>query len=148
MATTRLTVVRPGQGAPRLRALEASEVIFAVDCEPECEGPEGAFATGNDAADRALEREIRSAAEGGNPAAWCVVVVKASWTCGGRQYEGHDAVGACSFLCEPEALAGELEAFIDDHGMRESALAALNDHVRSEHRQASALERALGWDRG
>jgi hypothetical protein len=107
-----------------LRKLEASDVEFVINVEPECESVSGHFATGDDDLDRKLEREIIEASDAGSVEAWCCIQVTARW--GG--FEGWDSLGGCSFLTSgnPVPIAKQVAECIEAHAMKEEALDHLN----------------------
>ena len=74
--------------------LTEEEVSFRIECSPEEIGIEGNYmASGDDAADKAVEDDILRQLEEGNEWAWCCVRVVAEW----EGMEGHDFLGCCSF---------------------------------------------------
>jgi hypothetical protein len=77
----------------KLRELAESEVTFEVLCLDEEIPVRGAFASGDDAADREDEARILRELERGNTWAWCCVKVRAVW-CG---FQGTDYLGGCSY---------------------------------------------------
>ena len=104
-----------------LRALRMEEVEFEVAIEPEEEGVRGnAQASGDDAADRKLEEEITERLERGDQAAWCTVMVTARW----NGFSGWASLG-CVSLDESYTL----DVVVDDHDMKEEALAHLNQQI-------------------
>lgn len=111
-----------------LRKLRARDVVFEVIVEPEQDPVAGHFATGDVAADAAIEREIIESFNSGNVEAWCSITVKATW----QSIEGTDHLGCCSHLPGKglPSLDEQVESTVRDHGMREQALADLNYQIR------------------
>jgi hypothetical protein len=70
----------------------AAEIVLT--CEPEDIAIEGNVLTsGNDAADKEAERQVREELENGNEWAWCCAHVKATL----GPLSGHAFLGACSY---------------------------------------------------
>jgi hypothetical protein len=106
-----------------LKPLTAAEVKIEVKVEPETDiGLEGnVMVSGDDAADKAAEQSLRERLDRGDELAWCCVIVEASW----QGYKGFDSLGGVT-LDNSEA---DLESLVTEHGMRDSALEALNKAV-------------------
>lgn len=81
-----------------LRKLTLDEVEISLTIEVDDHGPEGCFATGNDAQDEKMVREIREKMARGDVWAWCVVTVKARW----NGFIGTDTLGECSYKDEKD----------------------------------------------
>lgn len=108
-----------------LRPLTAAEVKIEVKVEPECDiGLEGnVMCSGDDAADKAAEQSLRERLDRGDDLAWCCVIVEATW----QGYKGFDSLGGCTL----NDSGPDLESLVTEHGMRESALEALNKAVNA-----------------
>jgi hypothetical protein len=120
----------------KIRKLRASEVTFEVSVDPECESPEGMFASGDDEQDAADVKSILDAVEAGNAEAWCCITVKAEW----EGLTGIDHLGGCSFLRGVHrSVQAQIDECVDDHGMREEALAALNAEVQRQAEKSLEL---------
>ncbi len=120
----------------KLRKLRASEVKFEIKIEPECIGVSGnVVATDDPEADEQAETEIVGRLNDGFVEAWCVVVVVARW----KHVEGRDTLGGCSF--ETAGLHVQIEECVEAHGMRETALAALNAELTAYARTIAPLVR-------
>jgi len=102
--------------------LTNTEVVFSVTVEEECfEHVEGnAMSSGDDAADKACEKEILDRLHRGDSYAWCCITVEATW----KGYKGGASLGCCSLLGE-----SQVEPTIIDHGMRDEALEDLNNRL-------------------
>ncbi len=106
-----------------VKPLTADQVEFEVECLPEDISVEGNFASGDEEADREMERRIMADLESGNEWAWCTVRVTARY----GDFEGVDYLGACSYaskadFCQPGC-------YFDD--MKKEALDDLNRKVRA-----------------
>jgi hypothetical protein len=118
------------------RKLKLKDVAFVVEVEPEQHAPVrgNAIASGDDAADRELEDQIIAALDSGIDEAWCTIMVKATWD----GHEGFDSLGCCSFLPGThEPVKKQVEQCVDDHQMREQALADLQRAVDRHDREQS-----------
>lgn len=102
----------------------ADEVDFEVTIEPEDATIEGFASAIDDETDAAIATEIRAQLASGNDMAWCRVVVTASVEVCGHTVTGRDSLG-CVSVESREAL----DALIEEHGMRQIALAALNSDL-------------------
>lgn len=69
--------------------------------ESEDEGPEGSFATGNDADDDAMVADINRRIDTGDVWAWCYVRVTATY----RGVSVADGIGGCSYTGEKDFRA-------------------------------------------
>lgn len=119
------------------RKLTESEVTFTVELEEEDTPVRGnAMASGDDAADKALEDEIIERLDRGDISAWCCLKVTASW----NGLTGVDYLGACSFsqgIHQPvEAQAIEYAAEI---GMKGEALSILNAKIEAGYAKLAPL---------
>lgn len=74
--------------------------------EPDEDGPEGYFATGDDAEDARIVAEIRENMQW-NTWAWCFVRVTVSVELGPAVIEGWDSLGGCSYADEEEFTASD-----------------------------------------
>jgi hypothetical protein len=107
---------------PRLRKtapkpLTLDDVEIEIRVEVDLTPVEGnAMASGDAAADRAVEKAIRARLARGETHAWCTILVTARY----GTLEGYDSLGAVSVTDE-----SDLEETIASHEMRETALAAL-----------------------
>lgn len=107
------------------KPLTESEAQFQVQVEEETylsvEG--NALASGDDALDKQVEKEIISRLHRGDSLAWCCITVIATWN--GFSYA--TSLGACSLNKD-----SEVEDTVKDHGMREEALSYLNREIQAE----------------
>jgi hypothetical protein len=78
-----------------LKPIAIDDVDWSICVEPELDGPEGHFATGDDAYDDAICAQIRKAMEW-SEWAWCVVTVKGEW----KGLEATDTLGGCNYANE------------------------------------------------
>lgn len=110
------------------------DVEYTIDCLPETDLPiEGnAMASGDDAADKAAEDEIREQLESGNEWAWCTVRVTAKW----KNWTGVDFLGGCSYTGEADFKTG---GYYED--MKKQALESLKASVQHHADEAEGLER-------
>ena len=79
-----------------------AETEYKIILHPECDGPEGFFASGDDEDDEETCRKIREESEW-NEWAWCVVEVKATFR---GEVSGSDFLGACSYKDENDFKEG------------------------------------------
>ncbi len=95
------------------------------------DAPEGYFASGDEAADKANVDEINARLDSGDLWAWCVVRVVAKW----KGYRGDDVLGACSYQDEADFIR------CDDYyrDMCNEALANLNARVQEDAATLSLL---------
>lgn len=112
------------------RKLTESEVTFTVELEPEDMSVSGHFISGDPdyaVEERELEERIITEASQGNVEAWCCIKVTASWD----GFTAVDYLGACSFLEDGthRSVAGQVSEYVDDHGMKETALERLNQAI-------------------
>ncbi len=75
-------------------------VTYSIYAEPEYEGPEGHFDSGNAEYDKQVCDMIRKELAQGNEWAWCIVVVKAHYA----GFEGQDTLGACSYKSKQDFI--------------------------------------------
>lgn len=68
-------------------------LVITLTAEPEIEPVHGNFASGDDAADKALEDSIIARADDGDVWAWCFVRVTATY----RGVSVFDSLGGCSY---------------------------------------------------
>lgn len=101
-----------------LKLIPMDEVDWEIHCEPTDDGPEGHFASGDDAEDEADCATIRQQLEGGNEWAWCCVRLVGRF----RELVCWDCLGSCSY--ESEA-AFKAAAYYDD--MRSEVLRQLQE---------------------
>jgi len=117
-----------------VKRAEAKGVIrYRVTIGPEYDGPEGFFATGDDAEDAEICAQIRRDAEW-NDWAWCSV--KVTCTIPGYDAEGNDYLGGCSYkskedFCQPGGYYEDMCA-----SAREALLDALVDEIVEERKRA------------
>jgi len=122
----------------KLRELRADEVTFTLEIEPECEPYVGNCSAIDPETDREQEDWIRRELDAGNVAAWCSVVVRATWeTPTGRTIVGIASLGACSYRSVME-IRRELYP-----EMCENALDDLNRSIGAIFDSADALRNAL-----
>lgn len=123
------------------------EVEFAIRLDSEDIPIEGYFQTDDPEQDRADEQAIVEAVNAGSIEAWCYVVVTARWRepVTGREFEGSDSLGGCSFAPwrHPLELDTEIENTVEAHGMRDEAFADLLKVIEKAHVEARALAVAL-----
>jgi hypothetical protein len=112
-----------------MRTLTEADVTFTFECLEEDTDPGGYFASGDDALDKQAEKDILSQLDAGNPWAWCVVQVTASW----QGYRVKSAIGACSYSSEEECR-GDIES-----DLRWEALKDLNASIARAWAVLSAL---------
>ena len=115
------------------RAEAKGSIRYRVTIEPEYDGPEGFFATGDDAEDAEICAQIRRDAEW-NDWAWCSV--KVTCTIPGYDAEGNDYLGGCSYkskedFCQPGGYYEDMCA-----SAREALLDALVDEIVEERKRA------------
>lgn len=105
----------------KIRKLTADEVEFVIEAEQDDAPIRGSFASGDDAADEQIAKEIEDRLNRGDVWAWASVKVTASW----RGYKGVDYLGACSYKDEAD--------FKQDCGyysdMKDRALEDLNESI-------------------
>jgi hypothetical protein len=75
------------------------EIKYSLNVEPETDvTPEDSFATGDEAQDAEICKEIRDRLEPGDVWAWCYIVVTAEMDLGnGLVFSGRDSLGGCSY---------------------------------------------------
>jgi hypothetical protein len=121
------------------RALAAG-VVIAIDAVIEDNTPVrgNAAASGDDAADKAVEDEILARLDRGDVWAWAIVHVKASF----NGFEGHAILGGCGYADKDDFMASD---YYGDK--QEEALADLQHVLRdAECRgQAAAAFRKRLW---
>lgn len=105
------------------KRLTPADVTFEIRTEPEDIEVRGNFMCGDpeyEQADRELEDRIIERLNSGDYEAWCLVIVEARH----GEHLGSDSLGGCS-------LSGDYTAdtVVDEHGMRENALDALQKEV-------------------
>lgn len=96
-----------------------SNAEISVTVEPEIEGPEGSFDSGDAEQDAKDCAKIRADSEW-NEWAWCMVKVTAKY----KTWEGHDYLGGCSYESEADFRA---DGYYKD--MIETSLEALADKI-------------------
>lgn len=126
----------PKKRAFKPRVLTAADVTFEVTTEADdVHDVAGSFATGDDALDRAQEREIIERLEAGDDSAWCGVIVTATWTDeDGNEYTGSDSLWACVLTDDYTA-----ETVAEHYDMRGEALADLNRNIAARVKAYSRL---------
>lgn len=77
------------------RAEAKGALRYRLTIEPEWDGPEGHFSTGDPEEDYKITNGIREDLEAGNDWAWCSVRV--GCTIPGYDAEGNDYLGGCSY---------------------------------------------------
>ena len=107
------------------RAESKGSIRYRVTVEPEWEGPEGFFESGDDEQDSETIAQIRRDMEW-NEWAWCAV--KVTCTIPGYDAEGNDYLGGCSYnskedFCQPGG-------YYDD--MKSEARAAIISEIADE----------------
>ena len=111
-----------------MKALTERDVAFTIDCQPEYEGPEGHFASGDDDQDAEDCANIRKELDSGNIWAWCMVTVTATLeTDDGVTISGRDELHCCTYDSEDQFT--EPGGYYDD--MKAEALADLNRQLAS-----------------
>ncbi len=119
----------------KLRRLTAADVTFHVLTEDEeCRPSAGDFASGDDAADRALVEELNDRLDRGDVWAWAFVIVVARWNCPEGPLEGVASLGCCSYKDEAEFRA---DAYFSD--MCDMALDDLDAKLLRQARQIAPL---------
>jgi len=114
----------------KVRSLTASDVECTVRIEPEEIPFRGNASAIDDETDAETEAWIARELSRGNDAAWCCVIVEATW----KSYSGVASVGGCSYATEAEALA-----CADDYGLQAEALEDLNRSIASIAAELSEL---------
>jgi hypothetical protein len=112
--------------ATRFKPLTAADVTFSLRIELEDVPVKGAFASGDDAADKRDEEIILERLRGGDTWAWCCVFVTATW----RAYSASDNLGCCSYA--DEADFKQEGGYYED--MCDAALARLNANLEENYR--------------
>lgn len=83
-----------------------TDIQFAISIEPEPTPIKGnAMASGDDAADLALEKELEARLKNGDTWAWCTVFVVASIEIEGETFKGRSCLGCCSYANEADFKA-------------------------------------------
>jgi len=113
-----------------LRKLRAEEVTFELSIEPEEDGPEGHFASGDDAVDAENCAAIRERLDRDEQWAWCIVTVTARWD----NFSASDNRGGCSYDDEENF---KREGYYED--MCANALDALNAELAARFEDLSPL---------
>lgn len=107
-----------------MRQLTAAEVTFEVTTEPEdLEVRGNVLSSGDDDYDKEYEDRVLARLDRGEVEAWCCVAVKATW----KGFHGTEYLGGVT-LSEDDTQA-DLAVLVDEHGMKESALASLNQAI-------------------
>lgn len=124
-------------------------VEFTLEIEEEDTPVRGnAMASGDDAADKALEDSIIDRLSVGDLWAWCCVRVTASITIGGTRYSGDDYLGGCSY--DGERDFKQSGGYYED--MKENALwtlisiindSEINFNIKQYRKELKALESSL-----
>ncbi len=118
-----------------LRPLTHEEVDIRLEAEPEFVPVEGnACASGDDAFDREVERNIICRIQEGDVWAWAAVTVTVSW----GAFSASDHLGCCSYADEEDF--SHPGGYFDD--MVDEALEELNRIVLDAYRQLKTRERA------
>ena len=108
------------------RAETKGSIRYTLTIEPEWDGPEGHFASGDDDYDRETVQYIRDELEAGNDWAWCSVRV--ACTIPGYDVEGVDWLGGCSYK-DKEDFCQEGGYYED---MKSEARAAIISEIADE----------------
>jgi len=101
------------------------EPEFKLECLPEDIPVRGNFASGDDAADKALEDEILERLERGDDWAWCCVKVTCAIARNGERFEGEPVfLGGCSYRDEKDFVENsmyydEMKKEAEGYAMRE-----------------------------
>jgi len=117
-----------------VRRAEAKGLIrYRVTPEPEWDGPEGHFSTGNDDDDAEICAQIRRDAEW-NDWAWCSVCV--TCTIPGYDAEGHDYLGGCNYASKEDFC--QEGGYYEDmcHEARTALIAAVAEEIVNERKRA------------
>lgn len=138
-----------------MRQLTASEVEFSIDVESEDLEVRGNASAWGEPEDTEYANEIIARLEAGDDAAWCVVVVRATWTyeVNGKDctIEGSAALGGCCLTEKMECgsvVAKAAEETARYHGMYEDALDDLNRSLAAIVNDAKEIERQLNETKG
>ncbi len=115
----------------KLRKLTPADVRFTITVEYEEIPVRGAFASGDDEADRECEDAIIKRLDQGDVWAWCTVFVTATW----REHEGRVNLGCCSYDDEADFKACMYYA-----DMCAQALDQLNAELENAASELAALE--------
>ena len=123
-----------------MRKIRAFEVSFEVYTRPDDLEIEGnVMASGDAAADRDAEQDVRARLEAGDETAWCGVCVKATWSCAeGVEYIGTAALWGCSL--SPDYTA---EIVAKEHDLNSEALSDLQARVDTDLARCASIARKL-----
>lgn len=80
-------------------------ITYTIETLEEYDGPDGAFASGDEEADKRMVAQIKEDYNSGNPWAWCCVKVTASVEYLGETFKGWTTLGACSYANEADFKA-------------------------------------------
>jgi hypothetical protein len=122
-----------------MRKLTADEVEFEVTIEPEDIPVRGNASGWGEPEDTEYANEIIKRLDRGDLEAWCVVIVKATWS----GYVGYDSLGACSFVHSGALLQNEIDATAHDHEMKDRALDDLNEVIAHDVARVKEIEHLL-----
>lgn len=115
----------------KIRKLTANEVKFQITVEEEDIPVRGnACATDDPVADKEIEDYIFEELSRGNIAAWCCIMVRATW----NGFTGRACLGGNSYQSEEEAIADCGEALKDE------ALDDLNKEIAETLQTIATLE--------
>jgi hypothetical protein len=131
------------KGRP-LRQVQASDVTFELDVDPDESDPADSLASGPADDDPTLVPGILARLEAGDHTAWCGVGVTATWISGtGERIRAGDSVWGCSLDDEYTA-----EVCAREHGLYENAVAQLNEDIADAVERAERLALELRPGRG
>lgn len=106
------------------------EPEFKLECLPEDIYVRGNFASGDDAADKALEDEILERLKNGDDWAWCMVKVTCVIALNGERFEGEPVyLGGCCYRDEKDFVENSM--YYDDmkKEAEENAMREVEDAV-------------------
>ena len=126
-----------------MKKLTADQVEFTISVEQEDIPVRGNYmATDDPEQDKRDEDELLERIERGDDSAWCCLIVEARW----RDFVGRDSLGACTLEGgSGRQVEAQAWAMADDHGMREQALADLNEEIRASLDSARETMEALDY---
>ena len=114
----------------KIRDLTKDEVTFKVSIEPEDIPVRGNACAIDPETDKATEDTILAELDRGNVAAWCIIVVRASW----NEFSSAAYLGECSYATEKEAIKD-----VESYDLKDQALATLNEDIQATFEKLSAL---------
>lgn len=116
-------------------------VIYTFDIEPEDSLVRGNFASGDDAADKALEDSILKRLDRGDMEAWCLAKVTATFEFMGETFKGTAVLGGCSYDSFNEMRHYLLDS--DEYGLKGDAFDDMRRSMETALRRGIVAKTAL-----